>query len=220
MASWDASSASRPRAGGPLRQATLLAALAALVLTACGGSEFTYVSNSTFRTYFKVPNSWRVFDTEEVLEGRTNPQKDEAYDYLRIFDAAPDPSVDRTFQTAAHPYGLVQIRRLTSVERDVFSLRRLRNEVVNLDEIAEESPERIDLLETPVDIVMGGGISGVRHVYTITDDTGSWSVSQTALVNPFTTRVYFFAIGCEAGCYAANQAMIEEVVDSWTIEES
>ena len=35
---------------------------AAALLCACGGPEFTYVTNSADRTYLKVPTSWRPID--------------------------------------------------------------------------------------------------------------------------------------------------------------
>ena len=43
--------------------ALLSALLAALmVLVGCAGPEYTYVTNSSDRTYLKVPNSWRPID--------------------------------------------------------------------------------------------------------------------------------------------------------------
>ena len=47
--------------------ALLSALLAALmVLVGCAGPEYTYVTNSSDRTYLKVPNSWRPIDPKAI----------------------------------------------------------------------------------------------------------------------------------------------------------
>ena len=31
--------------------------------------------------------------------------------------------------------------------------------------------------------------------------------------------VYFFIVGCDADCFAANRRTITEIADSWTVKE-
>jgi hypothetical protein len=39
------------------------------------------------------------------------------------------------------------------------------------------------------------------------------------LVDPATSTLYLFAIGCEAKCYLDHQGDIDEVASSWTVKE-
>ena len=51
----------RHRSSPVTARALLLLAVAALValVAGCGSPEYTYVTNSTDRTYVKVPTTWR-----------------------------------------------------------------------------------------------------------------------------------------------------------------
>src|SRR5436853_4393876 len=58
-----------PRLRGPM----LLAAGAALLgvlLTACTGSRFRYIRHESTKTYFKVPEAWRLFNEDEILKAQ------------------------------------------------------------------------------------------------------------------------------------------------------
>lgn len=208
--------------GNGMRRSAAMAAglvLAAAILASCGDSGFTYVSSSSNNTYFKVPEGWRVFDTEEVVGRLTDPRAATSYRFVAVFDADPSPAVDRDLKTATHPFGIAQVRALTSLERDEYSLQKLRNEIVPLDTILNEDPDSIDLLETPEPVTLDNGLAGARHVYTIHSDEGAWTVHQTGVVDPQTSLVYFFIVGCQEQCYAGNESIINEVADSWTIKE-
>src|SRR5690242_11436691 len=54
----------RHRSSRVTARALLLLSVAALValVAGCGSPEYTYVTNSTDRTYLKVPTTWRQID--------------------------------------------------------------------------------------------------------------------------------------------------------------
>ena len=58
----------RHRSSPGTARALLLLSVAALValLAGCGAPEYTYVTNSTDRTYLKVPTSWRPIDDKAM----------------------------------------------------------------------------------------------------------------------------------------------------------
>jgi hypothetical protein len=199
-----------------------LAVAAAVLLTGCAGSGFTYVQSSANKTYFKVPEDWQVYDKDQVLgldrRRPSQPQADPGLKYLAVFDADPNPSLEHDLQTATSPFGVVKVRQLSPEERDTFSLQSLRNEVVPIDDILEQEVGQIQLIQEPESIVKGG-LRGSRLVYTVVTDNGSFTVDQTGLVDASTNMLYFFIVGCESECFAENRRTISEVADSWTIKE-
>ena len=49
---------------------------------------------------------------------------------------------------------------------------------------------------------------------------GDVVVNQIAMLDQGTTKVYALAVVCSVDCYDRNQSRIEQVMDSWTVEES
>lgn len=202
-------------------------AVAALLLvggvapSACSGSGFTYIKSTSNNTYFKVPNDWKVYDRDAVLEASDSPsdQDASALRFIAIFDADPNPSIEHELSTATHPFGLARVRELGVEERDVFSLSKLRNEIVPIDEILEKDVGKVELVESPRSVVKGG-LAGTRLVYTVRTEDGSFTVHQTGLVDAETRLVYFFIVGCQTTCFSAHRDTINEIADSWTIKES
>jgi hypothetical protein len=202
--------------------AVSLVAVAAVLLTSCAGSGFTYVKSSANKTYFKVPDAWRVYNKDQVLgvdKSATRPQPDPGLKYLAVFDGDPKPSLEHDLQTAMAPFGVVKVRQLSPEERDTFSLASLRNEVIPIDDILQQNVGQIQLVTQPKSIVKSGGLHGSRLVYAVVTDSGSFTVDQTGLVDAATNMLYFFIVGCESQCFAQNRHTISEVADSWTIKE-
>lgn len=194
----------------------------ALLLAACGGSEYQYVKSSSDRAYFKVPKDWKVFDKEDIVAAsgnRLSANQESTLRFMVAFDADPKPSLDHDLQTADRPFGLARVRQLAPDERQQFSLIALRNEIVPIDQILEEDAGEIELLEQPEDIATDEGLAGTRLVYRVNTREGSFTVDQTGLVDASTRLVYFFIIGCESDCYDQHKRTITEIADSWTVKE-
>ena len=197
------------------------ALVAALALGGCAGSGYKYVKASTDDAYYKIPDRWKLFDKQQVIAS-TGTQLSSAEEsdlrYLAIFDADPKPSLDHDLQTAQHPFGVVRVRTLDVAERDAFNLQALRNEVIPIDDILEKELADVEVVSGPYSIVKNG-MRGSRITYTVQSEDSSFTVDQTGLVDPATTQVYFFIVGCDAKCYADNRNTITEIADSWTIKE-
>ncbi|MFP5318967.1 MAG: hypothetical protein ACLGI2_11830 [Acidimicrobiia bacterium] len=199
-----------------------VAAAGALLLSACAGSDYQYVKNSSEGAYFKVPKDWKVYDKDDIVEAsgsRLSPSQEDTLRFMVAFDGDPRPSLEHDLQTATRPFGLARVRQLAPDERQQFSLIALRNEIVPIDQILEEDAGEIELLQEPKDIVTSEGFAGTRLVYRVTTTDGSFTVDQTGLTDAQTRRVYFFIIGCESKCYDQNKRTITEIADSWTVKE-
>ncbi len=213
------------------RRGWLLGVVAAtLFVAACGGSGYEYVENDDAGLYFRVPDEWTVIEvnTDPGTLGRPGVP----LDWARVVDSSPSPTVTN-FITAVplQPVGAAFVEPVeTATQRDALDLEMLRTYA--LSGYVTEGEEPADPLalnqeaDGPVEVVNGydvnleGGIRGQRIVFNLEVSSGEIvTIDQTALVDAETTEVYRLLIKCEARCYADRQDEIDEIVDSWTIEQ-
>lgn len=225
-----------------MRRLPILVTAAAILLAGCT-SGYTYVTNSKTKTFFKIPDQWRLYSENEIFASQIqtlSPQTEAAVRsalWMVAFDADPHPSLDHLFQlttrcdtvkatspqklpVGCYPEGFAQVRPLSSNERDALSLATMRNEIFQVDQMIAADPNSVEILLQD-DVVLGSGFHGSRYVMNVKrPDTGLFlTVSQTTLVDPATTRLYLFVIGCEAHCYVDRQKTIDQIVQSWTVKE-
>jgi len=195
--------------------------LVGAIAAGCSGSGYKYVKTSTNNAYYKVPEDWKIFDKQQVIAStgaQLSAEEEMGLRYLAIFDADPTPSLDHDLQTARYPMGIVRVRSLDVEERDDFSLAKLRNEVIPIDEILDQELGDVEVVLGPHTITQDDGLRGTRIVYTVDGKMNSFTVDQTGLVDPATNLVYFFIVGCQADCYTDNQTTINEIAESWTVK--
>jgi len=202
-------------------------AAALLVLTACTGSGYHYVKNSTDEgsgTYFKVPDAWRIYDENAFVRSRhlspTQAKDAKANGWAVAFDASPRPSLKHYENVAPkEPFGIAEVRTLDRQERDEFSLMAMRNYFVPVDDLAQSG---VDI--TPLrleEFTRDGGFHGQRFTFefTIPSSNESVTVDQVAVIDASTKEIHFLAISCSAQCYERKKDTINTVVDSWTVKE-
>lgn len=206
------------------RAATLVVATALVASAACGSPKYHYVKSSSERTYVRVPRDWALFDEEEITKGLDQSREaKEAYKRLAwsvAFDAAPSPSLEHVLSPkAAHPTGLVEVRTLSSAERDGFSLSTLRSLLLEFDPLGEGGAPGVEVLGSR-DVDRPGGLHGNEFVVNLKTTEGTrlkWR--QIALVDSAVRKVHVLAISCEDDCYAANEKVIDQVISSWQVKE-
>lgn len=208
-----------------LRLSLVGGTLVSLLLLGACTSSYTYVKNSSVKTYFKVPNEWRLFDENEIFKSQISglsPQGEAAAKasiWMVAFDAAPRASLDHFFSGASpYPAGFAQVRQLSEEQRDSISLGAIRNTIFPLNQLQVQDPTSVEFLENQ-DIVLSGGIHGIRTVFNVRLGDTFYTANQTGLINPQTSLLYLFVIGCEAKCYLNHKRTIDEIVKSWTVKE-
>lgn len=193
--------------------------LVAVLAAGCAGSGYTYVSSKSTKTFFKVPDSWEVFDKSEVLD---NPGQYLAADpsdrFLVAFDGHPDPTLRHDFVTGDYPFGVARVRELGMEEHDQYSFMKLRNEIVPLDDLLQQSEGAVSL-EAPAQLLTRDGLRGSKLEYTVHLQSGSFTMAQVGFVDTETRMVWFLAVGCSADCYRLHKGEIHRVLDSWRVEE-
>lgn len=203
-----------------------LLALVACAAVACSGSGFQYVKDSSSTAFFKIPDQWQLYGEDQILKGGgvvASPQAKEAFaqaSWMVMFDAAPSPSLEHVLSVQAdEPTGFAQVRPLGLEERDGFSISTIRNYLFDVDGNATDpSASQAELLSDE-DVLLDGGYRGVHVEFNVQDGDEFLTVNQVGVVDPGTSTLYLFAIGCEARCYLDNQDTIQTIADSWTVED-
>ena len=193
----------------------------------CGGSGYHYVKSSEDRTFFKVPDDWKLYD-EDVAPRRQ--QADLSDDELRGAARAPRwivgvrrriPSPrSRTWRTRApkypvgqaivqRPHARVRRRSVAEVAAQPLLRHRRRIEKENA-EVLRYEPVELD-----------GGFHGSHLVARLSRRSAATSPSnQIVLLDQATTKVYALSVSCATECYDKNESKIDTIIDSWTVEES
>jgi hypothetical protein len=200
------------------------------LVTACAGSGYKFVQNDEYHVYAKVPDSWTVFESDDVLEAVTGASSDES-DVLqpRIwvsgFDAGGHATAEGVVRPGTDdPRGYVQVVQLTRQERDQINLSAMRGLVVGSDPLAAnqltgEASDTQVLQDEPVEF--DGGYHGLHTVIVTQSQGGDVTVvDQTAVLNADSTVLYVLVVSCDEDCYfESSHDDITDIVDSWSIEE-
>lgn len=212
---------------GERRRVHLLvgAALVAVLVSACSGSGFEYIKDSTSTAFFKIPSAWRVYDENKILANSSidaSPQAKQAFaqaSWMVAFDGDRPASPENLFifgNAASKPTGFAQVRPIGPSERDTFSLATIRNALFDVDGASSGTPAEV---LSSTDVVLPGGFRGLQVEFNVPAGQGFLTVNQIGVVDPETSTLYLFAIGCEARCYLANQDLIDQIAGSWTVKE-
>src|SRR2546428_6124411 len=109
----------RPLAAGAL------AVVVAAGLGACVTSGYTYITNTSTKTYFKVPQQWKLFNQNQILQGESgliSPQQAQTsrqQQWVVAFDGDPRPAISHVLaEHSRYPMGFARVRALTAADRD------------------------------------------------------------------------------------------------------
>lgn len=198
--------------------------VAVLAVAACGGPDYRYVKNSSSGTFLKVPNSWKIFDEDQVLQTSEGSAEAKAsfkqLSWSVGFDASPKPSVKNVLGMSTHPNGLVRVRTLTPAERDTFSQSSLRALLLEFDPLSEVAAESGGVEVVGSREVDQGDLHGTEFLLNLkTNEGGVLKWRQIGLVDSKLRRAHVLAITCTVDCYERNEGVIEKVMSSWTVKE-
>jgi hypothetical protein len=204
--------------------AAVLALAAPVCLAACAGTGYQYVKSSENHTYFKVPDNWKLYDQDTVLNALKSTMSSDEIDQARqtswttIFDASPDPSLHHVANSAApYPVGRAIVQDLSPDSADSVSLQSLRNLFFDVDTALNNGTGHV----TSYDLVeFGGGFHGSHLVARIDTKQGSVSFNQVAVIDQGSSKIYAISVSCSTGCYDKYESKIDNVVDSWTVKDN
>jgi hypothetical protein len=206
-------------------------AVIGLSLSGCISSGFTYVSHRSPDSTilgFKLPSSWKTFDTQQVYEAANGPLSSAetkniaAGEWEEAFAASPHASADAFIAShgnSQYPVGYAEARPLNAEERDSFSFVSLRSEILGEDPENATSPDPFDVTADNEFAVTSDGIRGDSLTTNIKLASGaSATLSQIVEVDVNTDWVFAIALVCRASCWGPNSGVINQVLKSWSVK--
>lgn len=182
------------------------------------------MKSTSDRTFMRVPSKWTLYDEDDLLEDFNDSAEAKTrfkdLTWSVAFDAAPKPSLDHLLTPSAHPTGLVQVRTLLPAQRDTFTLADLRSLLLPFDPLSEEAQTggKVEVLEIE-EVQRAGGLHGSALLLNVKDKGGIVKWRQIALTDAAVNKVHVLAISCDENCYAANEGVIDKIIDSWKVKE-
>jgi hypothetical protein len=198
----------------------------AIAVTGCIAPQFTYVADSSAKTYFKVPYQWhKISDASLAAQLKSSGFSTGTGVWDVGYDAAGAPSATHVLNDATtKPFVLALVAPLSRIATNAMSYNLLRDIILPVTaprrQLAAKSGfplKGFQLLSDSL-IAPGTGVHGVRDVFTYTYPDGNTDTfDQVALTNSTSTMVYLLLIHCQSACYSQNTSQIDTIMTSFTV---
>jgi hypothetical protein len=193
-------------------------AATALLLGACGDAENTYVEEQGSGLFMRLPEDWEVFPVEDANPAG-NPRIDADFGpWSVLIDGAERPN--RAHGEEANPdepVGTVQVVPLALFQSPPpLAHATLRGFFMVDGSDPLESDVVTDLEYDEVDL---GHHWGNRLIGTVDQGGGEVRVAQLAFFDSGGKRIHVVRILCTVECFDDNEEEIEDVLDSFTLED-
>ncbi len=204
------------------------ALLVAVATAGCAAPQFTYVTDGSASTYFKVPFSWhKISDTALAAQfktpGSSFGQQSGLWDVA--YDAAAAPAATHLFSpTATQPFAFAFVAPLSAAGSNAMSYNGLRDVMLPVTPAARQAAARSSFPLTGFrllrDIVLtpSQGVHGVWDTYNYTYPGGiTDTFDQVALTNADSTQLYVLVMHCLASCYSHHRDEFNTIMSSFTV---
>lgn len=197
--------------------------LLAFLITGCAAPQFTYVTNSSQHTYFKVPGGWRQIANSALYAAvKSKPQTGV---WSVGYDGDIRPAAGHVLDaTDAAPFVYSVVAPLNQATTNSLSYNQLRDFFlpVTAADRATAAKSGFPLtnfhLMRDSTLTLPQGVHGVRVTFEYTyPGVGINTFDQVALTNADDTEVYLLLVHCLASCYSKNQSEIDTVMRSFTV---
>ena len=197
--------------------------LLALLVTGCAAPQFTYVTNSSQHTYFKVPGGWEQITSSALYAAvRSQPQSGV---WSVGYDGDMKPAADHVIgATDAAPFAYSVVAPVNQATTNSLSYNELRDFFLPVTAVGRATAAKsgfpltnFHLLRDSM-LTLAQGVHGVRVTFEYTyPGVGTNTFDQVALTNADDTEVYLLLVHCLASCYSKHQSQIDTVMNSFTV---
>lgn len=185
-----------------------MATVGSLALAGCGRSGFQYLESDDHAAFAKIPDDWTVVSEGYVDFMLRNQQDgqimmlpgDERLAWQTRFTSDPRGEFADDVVTGGFEVQPVDARIAPSFD---------------LEQFAEYAPEGVDVLESRR--VRVDDLTGYR--VDLASDEGDYLHTRLVLTDSRTTVIYVVELGCAADCYQANDDVIDEIVETFTVKD-
>jgi hypothetical protein len=202
-----------------------------VMVAACGAPQFTYVSNSTAHTYFKVPAGWRKLSDSALaaaLRGGSGSTKEPSGVWSVGYDGNSSPSASHVFGSVVpQPFAFALVEPLNSTASAGMSYNELRDIFLPVTSATRATAAKsgfpltgFHLLRNDI-LTQSQGVHGVRVTFDYTFPDGSTDTfDQVAFTNADDTEIYLLVLHCLASCYQRDHSEIDTVMQSFTVRSN
>jgi hypothetical protein len=200
--------------------------LLGLAVAGCAAPQFTYVTNSSQHTYFKVPSGWRQIGASALATavngGNSTPQSGV---WTVGYDGSTQPAADHVLGAQnQQPFAYSVVAAVNQATTNALSYNDLRDFFLPVTATARASAAKSGFPLTNFRLLgdsmleLAQGVHGVREIYDYSYPDGSVNTfDQVALTNADDTEVYLLLVHCLASCYSKHQGEIDTVMKSFTV---
>ncbi len=202
--------------------------LVAITATGCSAPQFTYVSDTSASTYFKVPFGWhRISDVSLAAQFKTPGsvlgQASGTWDVA--FDAAGAPAAVHLFSpTATKPFAFAFVAPLSPTATNALSYNGLRDVLLPVTPAARTQAAQSSFPLTHFKLLrdtvlnLGQGVHGVWDTFNYTYPGNiTDTFDQVALTNSDSTKLYVLMVHCVSTCYSSNRDQLDTIMSSFTV---
>jgi hypothetical protein len=200
-------------------------ALATVGLSACGAPTYTYVADSSAKTYYKVPSQWHQISQKDLDTALQAAGGSSNGVWSTAFDAGAAPSGSNFLASAlTQPFVFAEVGTVSSTVSNELSYNMLRDFMLPVTSTSRQQDATsgfplTNFKQLRDDTITGkDGVHGVRETFQYTFPTGAVDTfDEDALTNADQTVVYFLIVHCTDSCYAQHQNSINTVMSSFTV---
>jgi hypothetical protein len=203
----------------------LMGALATVGLSACGSPAYTYVADSSAKTYYKVPAEWHQISQKDLSAALKAAGGSSDGIWSTAFDAGTVPSgANFLAPSISKPFVFAEVGTLSSTVSNELSYNMLRDFMLPVTSDSRQQDAAggfplTDFKQLRDQVITGKqGVHGVRETFQYTFPGGvADTFDETVLTNADQTVVYFLMVHCTNSCYSQNQNNINTVMSSFTV---
>ena len=201
--------------------------LAALAAAGCAAPQFTYISDGSANTYFKVPYGWHKISDVSLAAQFKSPgildQQNGTWDIAYDADNAPT-AVHLFSPSASQPFAFAFVAPLSASASSTMTYDGLRDVLLPVTATARAAAAAskfpltgFRLLRDTI-VTPGQGVHGVWDTYNYTYPGNiTDTFDQVALTNAGKTQLYVLMVHCEATCYSRNRSQLDTIMSSFTV---
>jgi hypothetical protein len=202
--------------------------VAATTATGCAAPEFTYISDSSANTFFKVPYSWhRISDVSLAAQFKSlGSALGPTGTWDIAYDAAPAPAAGHLFSPrATKPFAFAFVTPPSASATQSLTDDRLRDvllPVTSAGRLAAAQGGTFPLthfrLLRDTLIKLGQGVHGVWDTFEYTYPGGiTDTFGKVVLTNVHSTQLYVLIVHCISTCYSQNRAQLDTIMSSFIV---
>ena len=203
------------------------AVLLGATVAGCGAPQYTYITNSSSSTYFKVPYGWHKISPSSLTQALEAATGSSGGAWSVAYEAGTHPTAkDFLGFDNDQPFVFAEVGQLTSTASNELSYDSLRDFFLPVtstarSNVAKDATFPLSNFKQIRDQVLTpgrAGVHGVRETFDYTYLDGSADTfDEVILTNADQTEVYLLVLHCTETCYSNDQSAINDVMSSFTI---